>query len=74
MREPCVALVLLALLIGLALAGCAATPQAEMCTICRFVDVRGEVWFRECHVPVGTPLDGWEVVDWPRCSYQEVGR
>jgi len=62
--------ILLALLLALTLAGCAATPAVERCTICRFVDAQGDVWFRECDIPVGTPLDGWEV-GWPRCSYRQ---
>jgi hypothetical protein len=66
------AMLLVALLIGLALTGCAATPPVERCTICRFVNTRGDVWFTECHVPVGTLLDGWEV-GWPRCSYRQQG-
>ena len=62
----------LALLIGLAFTGCAARPPADMCTICRFVNTRGDGWFTECHVPAGAPLEGWKV-SWPRCSYQQQG-
>jgi hypothetical protein len=65
-------ILLVALLLGLALTSCAAAPPADMCTICRFVNARGEVWFTEYYVPVGTPLEGWEVI-WPRYSYQQQG-
>jgi hypothetical protein len=65
-------ILLVALLLGLAFTGCAARPPADMCTIGRFVNTRGEVWFRECHIAVGTPLEGWEVI-WPRYSYQQQG-
>jgi hypothetical protein len=61
---------------ALLLAGCttvaqsSAPPAAEKpCTVCRFVDSAGLIYFERCDVPRTAELPGWEPYG-GRCSFR----
>jgi hypothetical protein len=78
-RSWCLTTLVLVGVVAMGVASCAVPPTtntpppmtAGMCNVCRYVNVRGEVWFTQCGVPHGTPQIGWQNID-GRCNYRQI--